>query len=454
MTTTFEAAPYRDYTQGDINALDEVLGANEIKVLHSVQKWDRFSKGGLGCFAKVATIARDAHLTPGQTRNIISRLHKKGFIAFLGMYGKYMVRRRVVILGGLNTKPKGVDIVDAEEILNTGKPFDRSGHVSVKAVTRVAVPTVEEIRAECSFFLTRVETDLSHLSSENETRMGSDEKYKDNPPSAGVSFSSSSSQTPEVNCPESTDDLPAKPSHKKKDWMGMVETQPFIDLLKKRFPGYSDIEARLLMNLMTRKGVAPAVVGFVLENLGYVPREAGFQQPARPTTLASFCRNFFSCQEIELREIGERGEHDNMCELAEYEAAPVTAVENSLRHLKSFKHLDAVTWTQDSVMRSYDLWPDLVYFSKTFGIVGHALKSLLPVHDQDRLLQKLGCYADGALEMCRQVGLDFETTFGWSYAHVIAEGAKRKALLIAERDHHGRPDCWTPNPIYKNQLAA
>jgi hypothetical protein len=453
MTTTFESAPFRNYTQGDINALDGILNNNEIRVLHAIQMHDRHGKGSLGCFAKVETIAHDAGLTLGQTRNLISRLHKKGFIAFLGIYGKRMVRRRVVILAGLNTKPKQFEIVDAEDMLNGGTP-KLPGHVKVTTVRRVAVPNVEEIRAEHSIFVSQVETVVTHAAREDESRSGLYRNKEGNPPAAGCSSFSSPNQSPEINCPESTDDLPAKSSHKRKDWRGMVEAQPFANVLKKRFAGYSDIEARLLVNLVNNKGVLPATVGFVLENLGYVPREGGFQQPPRAVTLHGFCKNFFEFQAIELREIQERGEHDNECELNEYKETPETVVTNSLRHLKSFKNLDALVWTQELSMRSFALWPDLVYFSKTFGIIGRALQELLSEGAQSQLLCRLGCHADGAHEMCRQVGLDFEETFGWSYAHVVAEGEKRKALLMAERDHHTNPASWTPNPIYKNQLAA
>ncbi len=453
MTTTFESVPYQNYSRGDINNISGV-NANGKAVLQAIQGYDRSGDGTMGCFAQVKVIADDAGLTVGQTRNIISRLHQRGFIAFIGMRGRRSVCRRVVIQGGVRLRTTPKQLITAEEILTSGVMPKLPGHVKITKVTRLEVPTVEEIRADRSVFLSESETLVNHSPSEDETQKGLDEKNKDNPPAAGCSSSFSSERSSEVSCPEEAKDIPVK-SHKKKDWVAMVEKQPFIDVLKKRFPGYSSIEARLLMNLINHKGVSPARIGHALENLHYVPRDAENNQPARPLNLAGFCKKFLAVQEVVLREVANFGQHDNEAELQNFADDPDEVIRMSVRHMNSFKDgFTLVDWVNDEKYHSYRIWPDVIRLSVEYQAIGKALVWLLSDAEKSTIFRNLGYCAAGAKASCERNGLEFESVFGWSYEEVVDAAEKLKAKWLAERDHYHKPECWTPNPWFRNQQAA
>lgn len=459
MTTTFESVPYQNYRRGDINNPSGVT-ANVKLVLHEIQELDRAGGGQYGCFAQVKVIADNAGLTEGQTRNIISRLHKRGYIAFIAMRGPRSICRRVVIKDGVRFRTEPKQVVTAEELLNMTPQLKLPGNLKLTQVTRLEVPTVEELRASRPSFLKQSETVLSHSPRGNEMhREDRKEKEKDNPPSAGCS-SSFLSEVPEVNGPKVVDEpvveeVPEKVSHKKKDWRAMVEAQPFSDILKKRFPGYSDIEARLLMNLVNHKGVPPASIGHALENLCYVPREAEWDQPARPMTLCNFCRNFFQVQEVVIREVIGCGQHSNEAEFQRFTDTPETRVKLAISHLKSFaENVTPIAWVNDSKYHSYYLWPDILNFNIDYKIEGHLLVSLLSDSDKADLLEQLGYCASAVKGYCDRLKLDFKTVYGWTYEEVVDAAEKLKAKLKAERDHYHKPECWTPNPWFRNQLAA
>ena len=484
MTPNIDDAPYRHYTDTDINNIPTTEVCYRGKnLLKTIQSFDRENR--TGCWANIETLAKRTGESTNCIRNLVHRLHKKGYIAIIGVvkFGKRdKPQRRVMITGGL-TQTAEPTFISAAEILNAG-PCAGNVYKGVKfgSVRSVHVPEVEELRqlraSACPDAESQPESTLTPPARGAESpRERIEKRKKENPPSAGSLQSSfSKPQTVLVvsavtDQEETKDTVPAvtdqeadsvdgldsgvenevevtafpatKESHKRKDWTGLVMEQVFAKVLKERFPLFSDEEARKILNLVNNKKVSPLVVGHTLTHLNLLQRESDeFKVPDRPVTLAGFCAQFFEVVEVIARRVKDKAETETFCELQEFNACPVEAFNYSKRHWAKYPDLTVAQWLSDPESRSYDLWPDLVMLYSKERQDASTWLSGLDVTVRNALMHKIGTQASGVKQACQDMGFDFKLVFGCDYAEAAKVGFLRKMELLTIKRRLEDPSCW------------
>jgi hypothetical protein len=456
MQITLTAAPFRRYTATDIFTLEGISHRAQ-RVLWRVQELDASGKGEHGCFATVASLAEDLKMTPGAVRNYISRLHQQGYIAFIGTRGrgvKRLVCRRVTLFHEpASVRRPGVETFMAEKFLAGEQDLSAApAHMTIVDIGQADVPTVEEFRAGRPFFGPQDETVSSHVTSESETHSLKEKNKEGIPPSAGCPSSNLSSQTskPSIGGSEITHTHPApEGSHKKKDWVALLQQQPFFNILKTRFPGFSLSDAKKVMGLVVRRGIPAVVVGYALEHLVRLSKMPDFGKPARPMTLAAFCKNFDKNLEEIVLQVKDHVEIDYIAELNEFETLGDGCVGLSRQQFerKINEGMRLEEWSQKREYRSYDIWPDMFWIQKLFGLSGDLMISALPEESQVRFHDRLGIYADIALRYCQHYGFEFEMLFATTYEAAKARGLAIKKRLQDEFRARTEPAMWQPNAL-------
>jgi hypothetical protein len=456
MKIAFTAAPFRAYTDTDILTIEDISLAAR-RVLLQIQKWDAMGKGAHGCFATVAVLAQHLRLTPASVKGHISRLHKKGYLAFIGFRGfgiKRLVARRVTLTGEPQIVPKPVmETLLAEKILAGEQSIaEAPAHMTIVSVAKKEVPTLEEYRAGRPFSGDQDGPVSDRVTSEDGPYSLKEKNKKEIPPFGGNSSSEISSQTskPSTRGPQITPLYPADAgSHKKKDWLGLLQQKPFFDILKTRFPGFSAFDAKKLLSWLDRRGLPDAVVGYAIEHSNLLPKCPDFGELARPQTVVSFVQNFDRILDVVVGKVKDRLSADIECELTAYGVDGGVVVDCSVRHLEKVFRAGrgGHEWSEDKALRSYDLWPDLVWLVRKFDTLPDVALLLIPEDSRALLYERLAMHADAALDLCQQNNLNFADVFLISHEKSKADGLARKRQLEDQLRQVGEPQLWRPAAI-------
>lgn len=440
MNTSFEHVPFTPYRAGDIHAaLRKIADSDQIAVMKVIQGLDAKGKGAHGCFASVAKIAAAAGVPVTKAKNTIHRMHKRGFIAFIGRKGYRQVCRRVV-LQPLVAPVQKPEFVMACDILSgiAERPKD------INKVVQLEAPELEKIREQAALSLSQSEPVLAHDAGEVEPCKRIDEEIKEIPlrEDSFEIISQTSDPSTGSNVEEVETTTPV--SHKGRDWLAELAELPCAKLINTRFKCVSGDDAKMLVRLVKNKKVDARVIGYILHHFQHLHTDPGLNEPVRPKTLAAFCKNFFEIQEFVLKESSSEIIASCNFELNRFESNR-HAVSQSLRLLEAQGcYKDFEKWSTSPIGDFPHRWCDLIVFSALLGMPGTILLSTVPEAHREEILYDAYHNLDTAKRLCDKLELDLKDTYGRSYDDMAIMAEGHKMWLTAERARLLDPLAWTP----------